>query len=335
MQRVSIIVPVKDEQDTIKELSSRIEEAFSALDPAQADLTEILFIDDGSDDSTWNAIQETAAQSDHVIGIRLRRNFGKAAALQVGISHASGSVIITMDGDLQDDPKEIPRFLNEIRNGSDVVSGWKQTRHDPVGKTLPSKLFNRVTAWISGVHLHDFNCGFKAYRKDVFNSIRLYGELHRFIPALAHSQGFRVSEIVVQHHPRRFGRSKYGIGRLLKGFLDLLTVVTITKFNSRPGHLFGGLGVLVSATGFLIFLYLSALWFGGETIGNRPLLVVSTLLMIVGVQFTLFGMVAELIVAANRDDRSSNIISETVNVGSASVAAAGSPATSVDSPDGG
>ncbi|ESY69789.1 MULTISPECIES: glycosyltransferase family 2 protein [Mesorhizobium] len=310
MQIVSIVVPVKDEQDTVRELIVQIEAAFQQIDGAQASLKEIIFVDDGSQDNTWKEILSATLTHPCAKGIRLRRNFGKAAALQAGISSSVGNIIVTMDGDLQDDPKEISRFLDEIHAGSDVVSGWKQVRHDPLGKTLPSKLFNRATAKVSGVALHDFNCGFKAYRREVFNNISLYGELHRFIPALAHATGFKVSEIIVQHRPRRFGKSKYGIGRLLKGFLDLLTVVTITKFNSRPGHLFGGLGVAVIAVGFAIFLYLCARWFGGEAIGGRPLLLVSTLLMIVGVQFTLFGMVAELIVATRSDDRDAGIIAE-------------------------
>lgn len=310
MLSVSIVVPVKDEQDTIRELAARIEAAFEHIEETEASLEEIVFIDDGSRDNTWNEIVGATQTCPSVKGVRLRRNFGKAAALQIGISNALGDIIVTMDGDLQDDPKEIPRFLKEIRAGADVVSGWKQVRHDPLGKTLPSKLFNRVTAKVSGVDLHDFNCGFKAYRRKVFNDVRLYGELHRFIPALAHATGFKVSEIVVQHHPRRFGKSKYGFGRLLKGFLDLLTVVTITKFNSRPGHLFGGLGVAVFALGFAIFLFLCVRWLGGEAIGGRPLLLVSALLMIVGVQFTLFGMVAELIVATRGDNRDRNIVAE-------------------------
>ena len=308
MQTVSILVPVKDEQDTVQALIAQIEAAFEQIDSAS--LKEVIFVDDGSRDNTWKEILGATRIYPHVKGVRLRRNFGKAAALQAGISNASGNVIITMDGDLQDDPKEISRFLDEIRAGSDVVSGWKQVRHDPLGKTLPSKLFNRVTAKVTGVGLHDFNCGFKAYRSEVFDNIRLYGELHRFVPALAHATGFKVSEIVVQHHPRRFGKSKYGVGRLLKGFLDLLTIVTITKFTSRPGHLFGGLGVAVISIGFLIFLYLCARWFGGQAIGDRPLLLVSALLMIVGVQFTLFGMVAELIVATRSDERAASIVAE-------------------------
>lgn len=309
---------MKDEKDSIAELVFRIRQVFEDLDHSTACLREIIFIDDGSTDQTWHVIREMASSDLDVVGIRLRRNFGKAAALQAGIDLAVGDIIVTMDGDLQDDPTEIPRFLEAIRGGSDVVSGWKQIRHDPLDKTLPSRIFNKVTAWVTGVKLHDFNCGFKAYHRSVFDDVRLYGELHRFIPALAHSLGFTVSEIPVQHHPRRFGSSKYGIGRLLKGFLDLLTVVTITKFNSRPGHLFGGLGVVSAALGLITFTYLVLAWLGGEAIGNRPLLIISTLLMTVGVQFMLFGMVAELIVATKSATVRPNTIKELVGANTAS-----------------
>lgn len=316
MQNVSIIIPVMDEQETIGELVSQLMATFDTLADHQISLAEIMFVDDGSTDNTWNEVQSCAAEVSSVSGFRLRRNFGKAAALQVGIAQSRGDIIITMDGDLQDGPKEIPKFLEAIHAGSEVVSGWKQTRHDPLGKTLPSKLFNMVTARVAGVDLHDFNCGFKAYRREVFDNIRLYGELHRFIPVLAHAAGYKVSEVVVQHHARRHGKSKYGVGRLLKGFLDLLTVVTITRFNSRPGHLFGGLGFAVGSIGALIFLYLSVRWLGGEAIGGRPLLLVAVLLVIVGVQFTLFGLVGELIVATRSDDTSPNIVSEITASGS-------------------
>lgn len=299
-----------DEQETIGELVSQLRATFDALEDPQISLAEIIFVDDGSADNTWNEIQSSAAEVSQVSGFRLRRNFGKAAALQVGIAQCRGDIIITMDGDLQDGPKEIPKFLEALHSGYDVVSGWKQTRHDPLSKTLPSKLFNMVTARVAGVDLHDFNCGYKAYRREVFNNIRLYGELHRFIPVLAHAAGFKVGEVVVQHYVRRHGKSKYGVGRLLKGFLDLLTVVTITRFNSRPGHLFGGLGFAVGSAGALIFLYLSVRWLGGEAIGGRPLLLVAVLLLIVGVQFTLFGLVGELIVATRSDNTSPNIVSE-------------------------
>jgi len=303
MKTVSIIVPVHDEQDTIVPLVEAVTAVFRQSLEGIASLSEIVIVDDGSRDQTWVAIQRAVELSDRVTGIRLRRNFGKAAALQEGIQASAGGVIITMDGDLQDDPLEIPRFLAKMAEGFDLVSGWKEVRHDPPGKTLPSKLFNGVTALVTGVRLHDFNCGFKAYDRRIFEDIRLYGELHRFMPALADHAGYRVGEISVTHHPRRFGRSKYGMRRLLKGFLDLLTVLTITRFSRRPGHLFGGLGVAMGALGGGMMLYLVILWFMGNAIGDRPLLILAVLLMIVGVQFLFFGMIAELLV--NIDQRGS------------------------------
>ncbi|MFC4726845.1 glycosyltransferase family 2 protein [Coralloluteibacterium thermophilus] len=308
MQTVSIVVPVMDEQETVQTLAERITCVFTEKLTDTATLNEIIFVDDGSQDETWLRIQ--AISNDTVQGLRLRRNFGKAAALQAGVSRATGDIVITMDGDLQDDPDEIPKLLELIRSGFDVVSGWKRVRHDPMGKTLPSRLFNYVTARISGVRIHDFNCGFKAYRREVFESVDLYGELHRFIPALAASMGYTVTEMEVLHHPRRFGRSKYGVGRLIKGFLDLLTVVTITKYNSRPGHLFGTAGLTLASVGAIVNLYLLAIWLAGEAIGHRPLLLLGVLLVIVGVQFILFGMMAELIVSKQPHARSRNIVAE-------------------------
>lgn len=305
VQTVSVIVPVKEEEQTIAKLVHAIDTVFVSQRAQSAQLNEIIFIDDGSRDGTWREIEKAVAQYPFVIGVKLRRNFGKAAALQEGVGLATGEIIITMDGDLQDDAEEIPRFLKAISEGSDLVSGWKKIRHDPLGKTLPSKLFNRVTAWVSGVQIHDFNCGFKAYRREIFDGIRLYGELHRFIPAIAHSVGFRISEIPVTHHPRLYGQSKYGVKRLLKGLLDLLTVVTITKYNYRPGHLFGGIGLFVSGIGGLMLSYLTLLWILGNSIGGRPLLVIAALLIMIGVQFVLFGLIAELIVNLNGDGKSS------------------------------
>lgn len=311
MHSLSVVVPVMDERDTIFELVQRIESAFVSFEAAS--LIEIIFVDDGSRDDTWMKITQASQLHPIVSGVKLRANFGKAAALEEGIKRASGTVIITMDGDLQDDPKEIPRFIEALDSGFDVVSGWKKVRHDPMGKTLPSKLFNAVTARVSGVRIHDFNCGFKAYRREIFDSVSLYGELHRFIPALAYGLGYKVSEIEVQHHPRKFGKSKYGVGRLFKGFLDLLTVVTITQFNSRPGHLFGGFGIAVAAAGLLINLYLLVIWLSGLAIGQRPLLALGVLLVIVGIQFVLFGMMAELIVSQRAREQTRVIVAEEVN----------------------
>lgn len=296
MKEISIVVPVKDEQETVGALVEAIHEVFSSSLQHVARLNEVVIVDDGSSDGTWAAIEKAVDAWPFVVGVRLRRNFGKAAALQEGILHSTGGVIITMDGDLQDDPAEIPRFLSAMDRGFDLVSGWKQVRHDPLGKTLPSKLFNWVTAAVTGIRIHDFNCGFKAYDRSVFDHVNLYGELHRFVPALAHSEGYRVAEIAVTHHPRRFGRSKYGLKRLFKGFLDLLTVLTVTRFRRRPGHLFGGLGLAMGLIGGAMLAYLTAIWFQGQSIGNRPLLMIAVLLIIVGVQLVVFGMVAELIV---------------------------------------
>jgi glycosyltransferase involved in cell wall biosynthesis len=243
-------------------------------------------------------MSQLAADNATVQAIRLRRNFGKATALMVGIGACAGDVVITMDADLQDDPDEIPRFLEMLDAGHDLVSGWKKERLDPLSKTLPSRLFNRVTARISGVRLHDFNCGFKAYRREIFDSVDLYGELHRYVPVLAHALGYRIGELPVRHHARRFGKSKYGVARYLRGFLDLLTVVMLTRFAYRPGHLFGGLGSLFLIGGGAVLAYLTGLkLFTGASIGGRPLLLFGVLVVIVGMQLVLFGLLAELIIS--------------------------------------
>jgi hypothetical protein len=231
------------------------------------------------------------------VGLRHRRNFGKARGLATGFAAASGELVLTMDADLQDDPAEIPRFLAKLDEGFDLVSGWKQRRQDPLGKTLPSRVFNATVRRVSGVPLHDFNCGFKLYRADVVRNIRLYGELHRFTPVLAHAEGFRVGELAVRHHPRRWGTSKYGWSRLIKGFLDLLTVTFLTEYRQRPMHVLGVPGVVALATGGLIGLWLTAeKILTGASIGNRPLLLLAVLLVLVGVQFFGLGLLGELLV---------------------------------------
>ncbi|MFP4270434.1 MAG: glycosyltransferase family 2 protein [Alphaproteobacteria bacterium] len=305
---ISVVVPVRDEAGTLEELAGRVA---SVADAAGLALVEILFVDDGSTDGSWGVIAALAAREARVRGLRLRRNFGKATALDLGIRESRGAVIVTMDADLQDDPAELPRFLAALTDDVDLVSGWKQKRQDPLGKTLPSRFFNWVTARLSGVPLHDFNCGYKAYRREIFDSITLYGELHRYVPVLAHGRGFRVAELPVRHHPRSYGRSKYGIERMAKGFLDLLTVLMLSRFASRPGHLFGGLGLALGVVGFAILAYLSGLkLFTGAEIGERPLLLLGVMLAIIAVQVTLFGVLGELIVSRTAPRPSSALIRE-------------------------
>jgi glycosyltransferase involved in cell wall biosynthesis len=292
---VSVVVPAKDEEQSLPLIVERIVEACASHGIA---LSDIVLVDDGSSDGTWGVMAKLATDNPFVQAIRLRRNFGKATALMVGIGACAGDVVITMDADLQDDPDEIPRFLETLDAGCDLVSGWKKDRHDPFSKTLPSRLFNRVTAAISGVRLHDFNCGFKAYRREIFDSVELYGELHRYVPVLASALGYRVAEIPVRHHARRFGKSKYGVARFTRGFLDLLTVVLLTRFAYRPGHLFGGIGLLFSLGGGAALAYLAGLkLLTGASIGGRPLLLFGVMGVIVGMQLILFGMLAELIIS--------------------------------------
>ena len=292
---VSIVIPLKDEADSIAPLVGKI---ISVTDDAQISLADIVLVDDGSEDDTWTVAERLCREHAQIHAIRVRRNIGKAAALMIGVGAATGDIIITMDGDLQDDPAEIPQFVALIAAGNDLVSGWKRKRNDPLSKTLPSRLFNRVTARMSGVKLHDFNCGFKAYRREIFDSVQLYGELHRYVPVLAHALGFRIAELPVRHHARRFGKSKYGFQRFARGFLDLLTVMMITRYAYRPSHLFGGLGVVLFLAGTLILVYLAGLKiFTGAEIGGRPLLSLGVLLDVIGLQILLFGMLAELIIS--------------------------------------
>lgn len=306
--RVSVVVPVMNEEQTVMRLAADV----IAVADAQAafSLAGIHFIDDGSTDATWARILDAAVADPRVHGVRMRRNFGKATALQVGVGEARGDIIITMDGDLQDDPQELPRFVEAILAGADVVSGWKRTRHDPIGKTLPSKVFNAITSRASGIPLHDFNCGFKAYRREVFESVHLYGELHRFVPVLAHAFGFRISEIEVTHHARRFGQSKYGARRFMRGILDLFTVLTVTRYGRKPGHLFGAGGLVIGALGGCILAGLSIWWLLGHSIGDRPLLLLGVLLVLVGIQFLMFGLLAELMISRDRDSASRALVRE-------------------------
>lgn len=287
---LSILVPVMNEEGNLPELYERVSGSLAEIGLPY----EIILVDDGSKDRSWELIQELNRRDPCVIGIRHRKNFGKAQALSHGFAAARGDVIITMDGDLQDDPAEIANFLAMLDDGYDLVSGWKQRRQDPLGKTFPSKLFNWTVRKASGVQLHDFNCGFKAYRHEVTHAIRLYGELHRFTPVLAAAEGFRIGELPVVHHPRRWGSSKYGWSRLTKGFLDLLTVVFITQYRQRPMHLFGLPGIIFMAIGVLLGLWLTfEKVVLGEAIGTRPLLMLAVLMIVIGTQFFGLGLLGE------------------------------------------
>lgn len=311
---VSIIIPFLDERPTLRPLVERITAVLTEIGCSH----EIILINDGSQDDGDAEARALAGEYNSVVFIDFVANYGKAAALSAGIRHASGATVITMDADLQDDPKEIPRMLAKLDEGFDVVSGWKQKRHDPLGKRLPSLLFNAVVNRVFGLRLHDHNCGFKAYRRQAADRLELYGELHRFTPALLHSWGFSVTEVVVEHHPRTHGYSKYGAGRLIKGFLDLLTVLLITRFRWRPLHFFGTTGLLMGIAGFGILVYLTILWFAGlGPIGNRPLLFLGMLLVIVGTQFVGTGLLAELQRARTIRETDKYLIREVVGGGPA------------------
>ena len=291
--KISIVIPVLNEEKSIHELYLNLEYVLNTL----KDPYEIVFVEDGSTDNTFPILEEIARKDDRVSIIKFRKNFGKAIALNAAFRHAKGDVVITMDGDLQDDPDEIPRFIKKIEEGYDLIVGWKYPRIDPITKTVPSKFFNWLTCMLTGVNLHDFNCGFKAYKKVVIDNISLYGEMHRYIPALAAWNGFKIAEIKVKHHPRKYGESKYGISRLLKGFLDLITVKFLTSFATRPLHIFGIPGILSLLFGFFIGLYLLIQKYLMDiTISDRPLLLLSVLLILLGLQFISIGLLGEMMV---------------------------------------
>lgn len=293
---LSFVIPFMDEEPTLGDLFEQIAAAVRPLGRP----FEVIFIDDGSRDGGAARVAEMAsAHPGEVKLLELRGNFGKSAALAAGFAHATGDVVFTLDADLQDDPKEIPRFLKALESGLDVVSGYKQTRHDPWHKVIPSRIFNWMVRRLTGVPLHDINCGFKCYRAEVLRDIRVYGELHRFIPALAAWNRFRVGEIPVEHHPRRFGHSKFGVGRFFRGLMDLFTVTFLLKYDRKPLHFFGWLGGLSFLAGLATCAYLTVLWCSGESIGPRPLLTLGVLLIVIGVQILATGLLAELIVHVN------------------------------------
>ena len=296
---ISVVIPVHDEERSVALL---LDELASVLDGAGR-AWEAVFVDDGSTDGTFAALTRLHDAHENVRVVRLRRNFGKAAALQAGFEEATGDVVVTIDGDLQDDPAEIPRLLAKLDEGFDLVSGWKARRRDPLTRRIPSRVFNWVTGRISGLRLHDLNCGLKAYRAEVVKGLRIYGELHRYIPVLAHYRGFRVAELPVNHRPREHGRSRYGMERYLRGFLDLLTVTFMGRYRHRPLHLFGGLGLALGAVGTVVLAYLTAIKIGGAAIGHRPLLTLGVLLVVVGVQLLSLGLLSELL-TSHHEERS-------------------------------
>ncbi|CUS80111.1 Glycosyltransferase involved in cell wall bisynthesis [Candidatus Kryptonium thompsonii] len=292
---ISIVIPLYNEVESLPELYSKIKEVVRA----NRYNYEIIFVDDGSTDGSLEILKQLRQNDKNVKIISFRRNYGKSAALAVGFEHAKGDVIITMDADLQDDPHEIPNLLQKLDEGFDLVSGWKKKRYDPITKTIPSRIFNFVVSTLTGIKIHDFNCGLKAYRKTVAKDIKVYGELHRYLPVIAHWAGYKIGEVVVQHHPRKYGKTKFGVSRFLKGFLDLLTVMFTTRYFKRPLHLFGTLGLLIFILGFGITFYLSLLKIiENISLSNRPLFILGVMLTIVGIQFISIGLLGEMITKA-------------------------------------
>jgi glycosyltransferase involved in cell wall biosynthesis len=302
---VSFVIPLFNEENSLKELHDKITTQMKSL----TENYDIIFVDDGSSDNSFKILNNISMNDHHVKVIKLRKNFGKSIALDEGFKFARGDIIFTMDADLQDDPKEISRFMSKLKDGYDLVVGWKQQRKDAfISKKLPSKFFNCMANIASGLKIHDHNCGFKAFRKNLVKRLSLYGDLHRYIPALAHSMGFKVAEIRVEHHARPYGKSKYGIKRFYHGFFDFMTIIFLTKYLKKPMHLFGWFGVLFSLIGFVICSYLSFLWFLGEPIGHRPLLVLGILLILVGCQFVSTGLIAEMITYGSQKKMQEDIV---------------------------
>ena len=311
---LSVVVPLYNEEESIGELFEWIQRVVAPLNWEY----EVLFIDDGSSDKSWQLVAEMSEKHKEVKGLKFRRNYGKSAALYCGFEVAKGDVVITMDADLQDSPDEIPELVRMItEDGYDLVSGWKKKRHDPISKTLPSKLFNRTVRFVSGIKLHDFNCGLKAYRNEVVKNIEVYGEMHRYIPLIAKQNGFEnIGEKIVQHQERKYGVSKFGIERTIKGFLDLLSVSFITKFGKRPMHLFGTLGSLMFFVGFVTAAWLGVhkLWFvyhgiEAQLVVDSPYFYISLVSMMIGTQLFLTGFIAEM-VSRNSPERNRYQISE-------------------------
>ncbi len=301
---ISVIIPVYNERDSLNELTQSLKDTLDAYGRNY----ELIFVDDGSKDGSFELLRDLMKTLRGIRIVKFQMNYGKSAALSTGFESARGEYIVTIDSDLQDDPNEIPGLLDKLAEGFDLVSGWKKHRKDPVSKRLPSKIFNLVTSIATGIRLHDHNCGLKVYRRNVVKKISIYGELHRYIPAMAHALGFRVTEMIVQHHQRKHGESKYGIWRYFAGFFDLLTVMFLTRFTTRPLHLFGSMGLMLFIVGIIINLYLTTLkYFYGEGIGDRPLLFLGILLILVGFQVFSLGLLAEMITKLRSKDDSTVI----------------------------
>lgn len=296
--RISVVVPLYNEEESIPELFDQIRKVSAGA----GEPFEVIFVDDGSTDGSYRVLSDLHRREDHVKVIRFRRNFGKSAALSVGFAEAQGEFVVTLDADLQDDPAEIPSLLEALNDSHDMISGWKRRRFDPISKTIPSRFFNFVTARLTGIPIHDFNCGLKIYRREVVKELNVYGELHRYIPVLAHWAGYRVGEKVVQHRPRKYGRTKFGLSRFIRGFLDLVTILFTTRYIRRPLHLFGVWGIISFLIGAGIDVTLSIQWLLGQTsLSNRPLFLVGFLFIIIGVQFISIGLLGEMITRQERD----------------------------------
>ncbi|MCK5421755.1 MAG: glycosyltransferase family 2 protein [Deltaproteobacteria bacterium] len=297
---ISVVIPLYNEEKSLAELHNRIILSLQSLSSNY----ELIFVDDGSTDNSFSVIRDLHKKDDRVKAIRFRKNFGKASALSAGFKEAEGTTIITIDADLQDLPEEIPTLIKKMDEGYDLVSGWKFKRKDPLLRRIASRLFNFVTSFYTGVKIHDFNCGLKSYRREVIEEMELYGELHRYIPAIANWKGFKVGEVKVNHQPRIHGKSKFGSERYLRGLFDLLTVIMLTKYPEKPLHFFGLLGTILSLAGLAINIYMAALRLSGKWISNRPLLLLGILLLILGIQFIFFGLMGELIVFSSQKETS-------------------------------
>lgn len=313
---ISVVIPLHNESESLRTLHAELAERF---DERPRETAEFIFVDDGSKDDSWDVLRSLSSQDPRVRAIRFRRNFGKSAALTAGFESAKGEIVFTLDGDLQDDPAEIPKFLAKLDDGFDVVSGWKRRRYDPWHKVYPSRVFNGMVSRLTGCRLHDHNCGFKAYRRLVLDEIGIYGELHRFIPVLAHARGFRVGEIEVNHRTRKFGSSHYGIARFVKGLLDLITVRFLTRFSQRPLHVMGAIGLGLLLIGGVGMLILALMWLdpANRPIGGRPLLIYSVAALVVGTQLLSLGILAELVTSYNIKAEHTYSIAETVGDGPA------------------